>query len=85
MTPTNTLDLPSTLRKFILKHVGAQNHVDKENFPVTGFCFHFIDSICIYCMVSCEQCCLMSTELSVIVCVVMCSGVRDARGKAGVS
>lgn len=54
---------------FTLNHVGA--HVDKQRFPVAGF--HFIDRICIYCVASC----LMSTELSIIVRVVV--GVKGEK------
>lgn len=44
-------------------------HVDKLHLLVT---FHFISSMCIYCMVSCEHSCLMSTELSIVVFVATC-------------
>lgn len=72
LTPTDTLDLPSMHRELFwnMNHVGAQNHVDNQHLLVT---FRFISSICIYCLVSCEQYCLMSTELSVIVCVAICN------------
>lgn len=53
-------------------------HVDKLHLLVT---FHFISSMCIYCMVSCEHSCLMSTELSIVVSVATCN--LGSEGKDG--
>lgn len=53
-------------------------HVDKLHPLVT---FHFISSMCIYCMGSCEHSCLMSTELSPVVFVATCN--LGSEGKDG--